>query len=276
MDYEIREGASEGSIESSVCEEIKRLRQKQQREREQQALTDASIENDGLAQERQKSNPFAPMMQEVQKKMKEQDQVDGILAIGRLAWREVLSGIAKGCHADLSAPEPSTTEPAADKLIEPTTAVETGDATLPETDLNGSTAAEDLKEPIQEQQQTKEEQLIEPEAFETQKDTFSVPDSLSPVIYIPHENIIGWSNIPYRLYMWICDYKRVEAIGRYAVAAVLKETRPLEVRDVDQGESEKKYWLGDEAKEALEKDTPITLEDRVREALKTYTSSDLP
>ena len=106
---------------------------------------------------------------------------------------------------------------------------------------------------------------------------FSLPPKFEPVMYIPHVNIIGWSNIPYRLYMWYADYKRIEEVGKYTIAAVLNQTRPMEPRDADKGQEEKKYWIGDEKVEELKKnDEPIVIDERIMDKLTTYTSDELP
>jgi import inner membrane translocase subunit TIM54 len=112
---------------------------------------------------------------------------------------------------------------------------------------------------------------------EDQKDHFSLPPKFSPVMYIPHVNIIGWSNIPYRLYMWYADYKRIDEVGKYAVAAVLNQTRPIEEKDANLGLHEMKYWFGDnEADELKQNDQPIEFDERIKDKLTTYTSDNLP
>ncbi|KAI8148894.1 mitochondrial import inner membrane translocase subunit Tim54 [Fennellomyces sp. T-0311] len=280
VDYEVMEGKGAGAVESSVCEEIKRLRR-------EQAAADPSYINDPAQEERLKSNPFAPLMQDVQKKIHEQNHYDGVIAIGRLAWGEVLSGIAKGCHADPNEKpkeepkaEAAATEPAIEAPVETGTETEQKLEDQPQEFLQDSPQPQPQQPSVTLDGQPKEEDVVMADmadpSMEAEIDHFSIPQHLSPVVYIPHENIIGWTNIPYRLYRWATDYTRVDEIGQYAVDVVLKHTRPLEIEDVDVGEQEKKYWLGDDAQEALANDQPITLEDRVRSALLTYTNRDSP
>lgn len=283
VDYELKEGRQDGQIAATVREEVLKRR----REAEAQEGSSATPLEDKPA------NPFAPMMKDIQDKVKAQDHFDGILAIGRRAWREVLDGVDQGCHADLRVEEEV-----------PTTAPTTADGTTPASSENGLSTAEhpagdttterstdapattdetimqDASAEAAPEPETKtQEDLVEPEEEESPEARaarFAPPATLSPVMYIPHPNIIGWTNIPYRLYMWAMDYKRVEVIGEYAVAAVLNQTRPLEERDIDVGEQEKKYWLGDDAEAILANDQPITVEDRVQSVMKTYTSDALP
>ncbi|ORY98119.1 mitochondrial import inner membrane translocase subunit Tim54 [Syncephalastrum racemosum] len=279
VDYELKEGRADGQIAATVREEV----MKRRREAEaQQDIVGAPLED-------KPANPFAPMMKDIQDKVKAQDHFDGILAIGRRAWREVLDGVDQGCHADLSVVEevPAAT-PATPNVAEGTASVanenEPSATEQQNTDVPATTDETILQDAptettASESENKTQEDLVEPveeESPEERAARFSPPSTLSPVMYIPHSNIIGWTNIPYRLYMWAMDYKRVDAVGKYAVAAVLNQTRPLEERDIDVGEQEKKYWLGDDAEAILASDQPITVEDRVQSVLKTYTSDDLP
>lgn len=189
---------------------------------------------------------------------------DGILAIGRNAYREVLSGLAKGCDASLAIIEELPIE---EIKVEETNQVENKDDTK-----------NDMKDdsPVPETPETTNETIMET-VQEDQVDHFSLPPKFSPVMYIPHINIIGWTNIPYRLYMWYADYKRIDEVGKYAVAAVLNQSRAFEQRDADLGQDEKKYWIGHETAELLkENDTPIVVDERIFDKLSTYTSDDLP
>lgn len=191
------------------------------------------------------TNPFINL-EVLKKPPTSKVEIDGILAIGRNAYREVLNGLAKGCEASLL----ENQEKWADSVDQ---------ITSEELDI---AASETIMEPL----------LIEEEnKIEEKESTFSLPPKFSPVIYIPHINIIGWSNIPYRLYMWYADYKRIEDVGEYVVAAVLNQTRPFETKDADKGQEEKKYWIGDEKVEELKKnDPPIVIDERIIDRLSTY------
>ncbi|KAI9275484.1 mitochondrial import inner membrane translocase subunit Tim54 [Phascolomyces articulosus] len=277
VDYDVKEGQSAGAVESAVCEEIKRLRREEAAAREVMDPSPLSTnDNIDLSQEQEgphKNNPFAPLMQDVQKKIKEQNHYDGVIAIGRLAWREVLDGVAKGCHAD-----PNEQAPKLEEKEQKQEQTEEDKAQFPESSEQSQQQESDLtfNEVPKEEEQIIMKDLTDSETpvVSQQVDHFSIPTYISPVMYIPHENIIGWTNIPYRLYRWLTDYTRMESIGQYAVDVVLNEKRPLQVEDLDMGEAEKKYWIGEEAESAVNNDKPITLEDKVREALSTYTNSD--
>ncbi|GAA5809866.1 hypothetical protein MFLAVUS_003281 [Mucor flavus] len=258
VDYEVKEAKTAGQIESAVIEEVVKRRREAEAALEQQK----QIESDG----QQSNNPFSsPKMDDLINKKTTDVVSDGILAIGRIAYREVLSGLSKGCDASLAVVEEVPAVVAEEKANTDATTTEETPAAVEEVhmqDSRNAPVAETMMEPSQEEQQV---------------DHFSLPPKFSPVMYIPHVNIIGWTNVPYRLYMWYADYKRIDDVGRYAVAAVLNQTRPFEKRDEDLGTEEKKYWIGHETAEVIkEKDTPIVVDERIFDKLSTYTSDDLP
>lgn len=257
-----------------ICEEI---RQKRKAAKEGIEPTTQVVGKPG--------NPFAPVPVK-------HNESDAILAIGRIAWGEVLNGLAKGCEAPLK-----------DKVVVETnnSAVNDGEQTSTESDsqIVATEETEQLidQKPVEvsfEEESGNEEKNIskageQPILVSTSKEfsadgdnndipliddeeepSFSLPPAFPAVIYIPHENVIGWTNVPYRLYMWAADYKRVDWIGDYAVAVALNQRQPLKENEIDVGHSEKRYWVGDEAKERLANDKPITLEDKVREHLSTF------
>ncbi|KAI7899568.1 mitochondrial import inner membrane translocase subunit Tim54 [Cokeromyces recurvatus] len=250
VDYEVKEAKSAGQIESSVIEEIVKLHRETTEEKE-------PIKNDSVS-----NNPFATSAMEeiMHKKQEGNTKFDGILAIGRNAYREVLNGYSKSCDTSL-------------KVIKEEKESNTD---VKETELD------ELKNDLDERQtieNNNEVMLDQPQQFivEEKENHFSLPPSFSPVMYIPHVNIIGWNNIPYRLYMWYADYKRIEEVGKHVVAVVLNNTRPIEKSDADLGQNEKKYWIGDESvKELKDNDKPIVIDERIIDKLKTYTTEDLP
>ncbi|KAI9487569.1 MAG: mitochondrial import inner membrane translocase subunit Tim54 [Benjaminiella poitrasii] len=256
VDYEVKEAKSTGQIESSVIEEIVKSRR--------EATEKESVAND-TTQKHTSNNPFAaPAMGEIMhQRQKDNTKFDGILAIGRNAYREVLDGFSKGCDASLAVVEE---KPPVEDTIE---------TKIEESQNNSNEDQLVEKEPLI----TNDEEKIldQPQSIEDNDQYFSLPPEFAPVMYIPHVNIIGWSNLPYRLYMWYADYKRIEDVGKYVVAVVLNKTRPIERRDADLGQREKKYWIGeDSVKELKENDKPIVIDERIIEKLKTYTSEDLP
>ncbi|KAG2193289.1 hypothetical protein INT47_008650 [Mucor saturninus] len=251
VDYEIKEAKSPGQIETSVMEEIV--------QRRREAVEASNAESTDHEPLEHKSNTGFTSPVDMNKK-KSEVVSDGILAIGRNAYREVLSGLAKGCDASLAV---VVEEPALEEIK------------VEEEASEESKTPENMKDdtPVIVEETL---EMLEPTPSED-VDHFSLPPKFSPVMYIPHVNIIGWTNIPYRLYMWYADYKRIEEVGKYAVAAVLNQTRPFEERDADLGQDEKKYWIGHETAEVLkENDTPIQVDERIFDKLSTYTSDDLP
>ncbi|KAI8062678.1 mitochondrial import inner membrane translocase subunit Tim54 [Gongronella butleri] len=308
VDYEVQEAREPGQIEAM-------LRQRMIDQRREAALGE---QQDGAADKNENApvsetndsnsasmgaNPFAEPMKPVLEAQKQQQGVfDGMIAIGRPAWREVVTGISKGCTVSLAqaAKEEAEREAAAKqkalddakakeakevKEAKETVTTETMEGTMEAVVEESSNNEQEM--PLQQQEEdpappSTDASLMSDEMATTDdvsapldaRDAFGLPAKLSPVIYVPQENIIGWTNIPYRIYMWVMDYQRIERFGNYAVAAVLNETRPLEIGDLDVGKHEMKYWIGDdEAKDARNNDTPIQIDDRVRQALKTYTSN---
>lgn len=203
---------------------------------------------------------------------------DGILAIGRNAYREVLNGLSKGCDASLIVVEETPVVAKVAEVKEEPTLDNNNNNSSSNEDLANTekvdieSTSSDIIEPTS---TSPAEAILEPEQDQEAIDHFSLPDKFSPVTYIPHVNIIGWSNIPYRLYMWYADYQRIEDVGKYVVAAVLNETRPMEKSDADLGQQEKKYWIGDEKVEILkENDEPIVIDERIIDKLSTYVMED--
>lgn len=253
-----------------MIEEVVKRRREAIASTEQEA--EATKNNNNFAQQTNSNNPFtSPSMETMLTKKKQSEGLsDGILAIGRNAYREVLSGLSKGCDASLAVIEEVPAAPVEETVKEETQTENIADvsATNEEPLPVAPIEQEEKQEIIMDQQQPEQQQ---------EENHFSLPPTFSPVIYIPHVNIIGWSNIPYRLYMWYADYQRIDEVGKYAVAAVLNQTRPIEERDADLGQHEKKYWIGDETAEVLKQnDTPIVIDERIFDKLSTYTSDELP
>jgi import inner membrane translocase subunit TIM54 len=283
VDYEVREGRNAGDIESMICEEIRQKRK---------AAKDGIEPNTQVVG--RPGNPFAPVPVK-------HNESDAIVAVGRIAWGEVLNGLAKGCEASLKdeviVESKDSTEKEGEQAIDSVSSEADKLVTAPEK-LEQLSDQEPVEVSFREETGTLEENvskageqpifvststeftadsdasnvaLIEEEEEEP---SFSLPPTIPAVMYIPHENIIGWVNVPYRLYMWAADYKRVEWIGEYAIAVALNQRKPLEQHEIDVGQNEKRYWVGDEAKERVANDKPITLEDKVREHLSTFVRSE--
>ncbi|KAI9288937.1 mitochondrial import inner membrane translocase subunit Tim54 [Umbelopsis sp. AD052] len=267
VDYEVREGRNNGDIEAMICEEI---RQKRKAAKEGTAPPMVAAAKPG--------SPFSPVPVQ-------QNEIDGIIAIGRVAWREVLNGLAKGCEAPLKDEKIEEVKPEAAAIADEKSATpeETSNNNQPEQlsfqeepnnrEDDAPLAGEPAVVVTTSGDNSQDYTLVDGNMVSEEEPAFSLPPSFPPVMYIPHNNVIGWLNIPYRLFLWAADYKRVDWIGEYSVAVALNERKPLEKNEIDVGQAEKKYWLGDEAKEMLTNDTPIKLDDRVREHLTTFVRS---
>ncbi|SAM00800.1 hypothetical protein [Absidia glauca] len=300
IDYEVKESREPGQITAVVREQVIERRKAEQLER-QTAMGSAEASTESTPG----SNPFAPVMNDILKQqLAAQHDFDGVIAIGRNAWREVVNGLDQGCTVSLrqvalEEAEAERQKQQDEQQQQQQSEKEPDNANTEDTYQSSSneTTMESITMEQQQQQQDglkSEVELMDdtPMATETSNssdyppeqvesmttngnnnsnDGFGVPASLSPIMYIPHENIIGWTNIPYRLYMWVVDYQRIERFGEDVVAVALNKTRPLQVDDLDVGHQEKKYWIGDdEAKTARDNDQPIQMDDKVRVELKTY------
>ncbi|ORZ21697.1 mitochondrial import inner membrane translocase subunit Tim54 [Absidia repens] len=291
IDYEVKEARQVGQIEKVVRDQVIE-RRKNEQQQPQQPFTTSDI-----AETTSRPNPFAPAMQDVlQQNAAAVDDFDGVIAIGRNAWREVVSGLDQGCTVSLRQVALEEAEAERQKTLD-----EEKQQQQKEQESSGNEATIDpssLDEPApvseqvlvdisivdnqqeqqqqqlqQEEQKQSDETTVDSPIYADDKDGFGVPAKLSPIMYVPHENIIGWTNIPYRIYMWLVDYQRIDRFGEYVVAVALNKVRPLAVEDLDVGHQEKKYWIGDdEAKTAKDQDQPIKMDDRVRVELKTYTN----
>ncbi|KAJ2956563.1 hypothetical protein NQZ79_g7596 [Umbelopsis isabellina] len=281
VDYEVREGRNAGDIESMICEEI---RQKRKAAKEGIEPTTQVVGKPG--------NPFSPVPVK-------HNESDAILAIGRIAWGEVLNGLAKGCEAPLKDKVTVETSSSAVNDGEPnsdTVSSESGNQIIVTEDSEQLIDQKPVEVSFEEESGNAENNISKAgeqpilvstssefsadsgsdnvPLIDDEEPSFSLPPAFPAVMYIPHENVIGWSNVPYRLYMWAADYKRVDWIGEYAVAVALNQRQPLKENEIDVGHSEKRYWVGDEAKEKVANDKPITLEDKVREHLSTFVRSE--
>lgn len=298
IDYEVKEAREPGQITSVVREQVIERRKAEQLEQQQTRMGSVEASTESTTG----SNPFAPVMNDILKQqLAAQHDFDGVIAIGRNAWREVVNGLDQGCTVSLRqvALEEAEAErqkqqdeqqqqqqQQSEKETDKASTEDTYQSSSNETTMNSITTEQQQQDgqkaevelmddtPMATETTTTSDYLpeqVESMTANNSNDGFGVPASLSPIMYIPHENIIGWTNIPYRLYMWVVDYQRIERFGEDVVAVALNKTRPLQVEDLDVGHQEKKYWIGDdEAKTARDNDQPIQMDDKVRVELKTY------
>ncbi|KAL1923431.1 uncharacterized protein VTP21DRAFT_8411 [Calcarisporiella thermophila] len=261
LDYEIKEG-SPTEITSMVQEEIR-----QRRKRALNALpTDASKDNG------------------IESKLTRPEEVDGMIAVGRIAWCELLNGISAGCNmslenpADISADSVSNEKTTIDS-VEESIATEKELPEKPENISNSSTS------PVAAMEESVLESLHkEP----TDTSYFSLPPTslISPVGFLPQENLLGFRNFPRRIFMAFNSYQYIERVGEEAVKICLGKTRELDTKiDLDLGRDEERVWrrkdlykveeIGEEEveKKKVERKlyvTEVDLDERVTENLRVY------
>ncbi|OZJ05056.1 hypothetical protein BZG36_02098 [Bifiguratus adelaidae] len=260
LDYEVKEAREPEQLRSMVCEEIRQRRKK----------AESTLNEEG-GKPQHSTDPLAKFLTPQQ----DAKALNGIVTIGRVAWREMLNGLNEGCHVTLADPvKPDTSD---------ATEGEEGDAAPGNhSEITGepATAGDAAKIP-QQSLASKDQTLLQNNSVSASADGtnpssqdevpyFSLPPAFAPVSYVPQYNLIGWANIPKRIWLWINDYERVAEIGEYAVTIALEHTRPFREDDLHTGEDERYCWNMEEGKKELPKDE-IKLDALVMEQLTVYT-----
>ncbi|KAG0321175.1 mitochondrial import inner membrane translocase subunit tim54 [Dissophora globulifera] len=256
MDYEVREGLTEGQIQSMVAADIRKKRQI------------AAGKAPALTEEEQSAKIVA--LKPVS---------DGIVVLGRVALAEVLKGYQDGCFQSLDDPEPvvAVTEMAPDVpptqdgalLIESTGSAETSTDTTSAQDIttqskaDTTTASPAASEAAK--NQDSEKPASEPVKIPQDEEFFSVPPSgLEPVGYIPFKNLVGFRNFHKKLFALFNSYDCVEYAGGSAMKIAFAETKDMEKEDLDIGKDEEPLF------KKYRGPIDINIPDRVREQVKLY------
>src|SRR5262249_53416026 len=147
---------------------------------------------------------------------------EDIVCLGRQTWREVLNGLDEGCRRGLT-----------DEIVE--------------NNLRSSEETEMTESGSNHKSDDKEKGKSTPTPDLTQYtpivDETSLPPSFATLGYIPHHNLVGWSKVPYRLYLWLNDYIRVQNVGEHMVHIALGKTRTFKHgEDENIGIDERALW----------------------------------
>lgn len=261
VDYEVKEGTTEGQIQAMVAEDIRKKRQ---------------IAAGKIAQtEPEQKGTVAPL----------KSVSDGVVVLGRIALGEVLKGYNDGCLQSLDDPEPvvvtefvpevSAKDEAASLSTEATGSVETSGV--------NDTKANDQEDPITSTVETdtssvkgdttkkETEASTTPEPIKIPQDEtfFSVPPTgLEPIGYIPFKNLVGFRNFHKKLFALFNSHDCVE----YAAASVMKvafaETKPMETDDLEIGKDEEPLFR------KYRGPVQIDISDRVREQVKMFVTPE--
>ncbi|KAF9281726.1 mitochondrial import inner membrane translocase subunit tim54 [Mortierella alpina] len=271
VDYEVREGLTEGQIQSMVAADVRKKRQIAAGKAS--ALTEA-----------EQNAPIVPF----------KSISDGIVVLGRIALAEVLQGYNDGCLQSLDDPEPvavvakiegekeevSLKEEAASLTKEATGSVETtseSETTQRDQEDQTSSSASTTATPASESTTSaetakKEAEKVEPVvAVKIPQDEsyFSVPPTgLEPVGYIPFKNLTGFRNFHKKLFALFNSYDCVEYAGGSVMKIAFAETKDMDREDLEMGRDEEPLF------KKYRGPVEIDILDRVREQVKIYVTPE--
>ncbi|KAF9581244.1 mitochondrial import inner membrane translocase subunit tim54 [Lunasporangiospora selenospora] len=257
LDYEVREGLTEGQIQAMVAADIRRKRQV------------AAGKTDELT-EKEKAMAMVPM----------KSLSDGIVVLGRVALSEVLKGYQDGCFQTLDDPVPAEPVLAADPEVvaEPpvfeTTTEETpatgasepsGDENASRTDSPSSTPAAEEAASTDKPAQAETPKENEVVVIAQDEEFFSLPPSgLEPIGFIPFKNLVGIRNWPKKFYAIFNSWDCVEYAGASVMKVAFAETKDLEKEDLSLGKDEEELF------KKYRGPVELDITDRVRENVKLF------
>ncbi|KAF9962755.1 mitochondrial import inner membrane translocase subunit tim54 [Mortierella alpina] len=269
VDYEVREGLTEGQIQAMVAADVRKKRQI------------AAGKASALTEEEQNA-PIVPF----------KSISDGVVVLGRIALAEVLQGYNDGCLQSLDDPEPvavvaaiegekeevSLKDEAASLTKEATGSVETTSEKDPaqkdlEDSSSSATIASITSTPVSEtttplETSKKEAEKVEavvPVKIPQDESYFSVPPTgLEPVGYIPFKNLTGFRNFHKKLFALFNSYDCVEYAGGSVMKIAFAETKDMEREDLEIGRDEEPLF------KKYRGPVEIDILDRVREQVKIY------
>ncbi|RKP04036.1 hypothetical protein CXG81DRAFT_16463 [Caulochytrium protostelioides] len=179
----------------------------------------------------------------------------GVVAIGAVAWRNVLRGIQRGCLTERPAPEPvapmaATSEP-------DTAAANAADAAASATD-----AAAGITDPAADATDA----AAPAPALPAESAEHLPPFDLPPVGYVTGLNLIGWSRFPRRILTFFTQRYTAAAVGAQVVAICKGETAALPAGvDLARGGP-----LEEEHDPEQPDATSVTLDPLIAERLRVY------
>ncbi|ORX93158.1 hypothetical protein K493DRAFT_285012 [Basidiobolus meristosporus CBS 931.73] len=230
LDYEVKEGKESGDVEKLVSTEVKRLR----RERiNPTPPIDPEVNPVGAILSRDKDRPFA----------------DGVIAVGRVAYAEVLNGLSKGSYDSLVEPEEVEAQE-----------TKSEEASKGQTQTQGTEQEDILEEPKIEVVELFEQEQVP----ETPIQADTLPE-LPSIGFVPSCNIIGWRNFPRKVYSWFTDYQWVDFAGQQSVDIALGRVRQLSQDDLNLGREEEAEF------QHVNEELPvITIDSRILPELKIF------
>ncbi|KAG0345649.1 mitochondrial import inner membrane translocase subunit tim54 [Podila minutissima] len=255
LDYEVREGLSEGQIQAMVAADVRRKRRV------------AAGKISELTEEEQQK-PMVPM----------KSVSDGIVVLGRIALGEVLQGYNDGCLQSLDDPEPVVVEAKIEESTTEETTPESSTESSPAPEASESSeSAEPVATPTPEdtkasteakKEETKEEKRA-PIPIPQDEAYFSVPPTgLEPVGYIPFKNLTGFRNFHKKLFALFNSYDCVEYAGGSVMKVAFAQTKDMEEADLEIGRDEEPLF------QKYRGPVEINIQERVREQVKIFVTPE--
>ncbi|KAF9334466.1 mitochondrial import inner membrane translocase subunit tim54 [Podila minutissima] len=255
LDYEVREGLSEGQIQAMVAADVRRKRRV------------AAGKISELTEEEQQK-PMVPM----------KSVSDGIVVLGRIALGEVLQGYNDGCLQSLDDPEPVIVEAKIEESTTEETTPESSTESSPAPEASESSeSAEPVATPTPEdtkasteakKEETKEEKPA-PAPIPQDEAYFSVPPTgLEPVGYIPFKNLTGFRNFHKKLFALFNSYDCVEYAGSSVMKVAFAQTKDMEEADLEIGRDEEPLF------QKYRGPVEINILERVREQVKIFVTPE--
>ena len=226
LDWDVIEGRREGEVRAGLADKIRKLRKRNGERSQLDSGAESNEEEDLLEQARRRTG------------IREWDGLQGDLVLGRHTWKEYIRGLHEGwlgpldapLHPDAGAPlslseqAPANQEPesapqtSAVSLAQPRESLQQQDSTQsqePALETPDTPPATPFKKP------SLIPPYIPPSAYPTSPVPPSIPPTLPPCLPLPLPHLLGFFNIPTRVYRFLTKRKLAETTGASVAAIVL-------------------------------------------------------
>lgn len=316
VDYEIRSENRQGVIRSTVAADIRQLRkeyleneQKLQKLEEEKKLVNRvkawfkgkPKDKEGVEAEKKELNAqnleLKNLLGVYYKNSHKEDKVisedslvepelqGGVICIGRGAYKEYIHGIHEGLLGPLEKPEEPEPEPKPEPEVEKLESAET--------DEKKQEQAEEKKD----EEEEEEKPIPIPKPF-ISKDAYSgaqfapefknqqylktsdnvVPVFQQPMLVIPNYYLLGFLNMPERIYRYYTKSRLTEKYGNLTTRLIENHSRPFKESDTDLAKDEEadwpKKWVETGKEKQSEWCSDIVVDSRVIDKLRVYNGDD--
>jgi import inner membrane translocase subunit TIM54 len=186
--------------------------------------------------------------------------VSALVALGPIAFAEILHGAAEGC---------ALVDTRAQKFIKP------GQERKDRAEAVGLT--EEELELIEEEEEKERTNKSASHDEKTPVDLVTMGEAdltaLVPIDWIPHKNRIGWSSIPGRMVRWFKQRELAASIGEHALRIALENERLIQAEDINIAEAAINDALNKETSDehTSSKQQHIHIDDRIASVLRMFT-----